>query len=435
LPTATVHQANAESSSDEGEDLASSSYWSACADRLRARSQPTQATALYQIHKTVSQLLESEAVEDWLGNAYRLAAISPEHISTLSSQEFEGKVREFSEITGRALEILGRQTAAHATESSSSNASYGGDIGGAIFQIVTRSTVLPALTSLIAHFREDTEEFSEDDVRDCLLAFLPVLLKEAGAYRSLIATMTATADAAQFGATVQPGAYMIDRVGEMPEFSRWKSLILDKIHAVIDRPAEFVRGSDLWPEGGHPWACVHEPLLQVTIFNDERVVLHTGEMKGQYGSSCAPTACYTFDYDIAAGEGRGITIRESGLECNRMPAIEHGFDHELVENLVTIIRWDKTRHSLDVLRTCLAKVHHDFSQTTLFGRGQAAITMWLVEAFARDKSHTVAYSEAYTAPTGLTPDVQALCDLNRDHFANKVVTGNELRLGSFDGET
>lgn len=299
--------------SDEGPDLGVPEYWNELVVEVAKESQAGRASTLQGIHDEVLQALGQPHVETWVKRIYRQAAFDATAAGD-SPSDFNRKEQEFAAYTSKALELLRMQGQGRAS-------AYGGAIGNVIFQKLTNSVVVPTLSTLIARFADDTEPFSDADARECLEVFLPAFLDEAGRNRMLIATMTGSDDAAEFGVRAPFGASMADRVGEQPDWARWNSLVVGKIHQITAQSgsADHVHGSELWPRGGHPWAHVSEAQLQVSMSGGECVILNLQEGRGQYDDMTDLSARFTFRWEAPQGPHGGAPVIIHDLECHHAP--------------------------------------------------------------------------------------------------------------------
>lgn len=377
-------------------------HWSTVAREQAFARQPQRMQALQTAHALAREALIKEGAS---------VALLVEHdrlqvpASDLPPDEFDRAELAFAEKLGATLKALARSKARDLANFEPPK--YGGDIGNRIFQGFAAAVTVPAMKQFIDTLAQTTQACPFDEAREQVNAALTPLIDIGSRDRGLIAHMTGTRNAEQFGRRIPPEGYLYDPVSERPTWKNWATRTAQQIrsHFVGSKLARS-RPRDLWPGRRSPWP--DDAALNVFTAKDgsTRVVLNAATLQGVYESTSGHGVQYSFTLmDHAA---RNIACHHVSVPVE-VPT-ESAFQGEVFE----LIRMRAPAPA--ELQRGLARLLHRMAASSLLFRGGAAFTEHLLQALASHHGYRLTYSAAWTPPDGIPPDQQALSVFDTEDF-------------------
>ncbi len=323
----------------------------------------------------------------------------------LPPDEFKQAELDFAKKLGATLSALARSKAKDLVNFEPPK--YGGDIGNRIFESFIGTVTVPATKHFIDALAQATEAYPVGEAREQVNTALTQLIDIGTRDRGLIAHMTGTKNAHQFGERIPAKGHLRDPVSERPTWKNWSAAMVKTINAhFAGGTFSQARPSDLWPEGTITW--IEDKSLHVITAKDgrTRLVLDSTASQGVFESCSGTGVRYTFD------QYKSSIIN---IDCHHVPTpaqepTESTFQNEVFE----LIRMRAPAPA--ELQQGLARLLHRISTSSLLFRGGAAFTEQLLQAFAQHHGYRLTFSPAWTPPNGIPPDQQALSLFDIDDF-------------------
>jgi hypothetical protein len=288
-----------------------------------------------------------------------------------------------------------QQMIASRKSTESESMTYGGSAGNDLFEFYRDKLIIPALSSYLKTYKKD-----END--EAAIKNFESLIDGLGNYRQEIAYLTPTINKEKFGQRAAENNYIEDPVNNQ-SFPAWRNLIENWIRSILNNQI---------PHQCHDLLKAIEqadtPGYEKTYleFNNNLFISPVKSRQNTYGTwqlSCS------------------LRKSDSALEDLNISFQHLASGEDSIRNLTPYFLRTLSADNSDpeVLQENLARLLLKMSHQSIFLRGQAAVTEWLLEGIASSHGYKLVFSQEWKSPQFPNPDQHALSYFDEDKFIQK----------------